>query len=219
MSLHSCQVGQTLLPERVVPRQTEIYKVYGQTRTLVWKHRTVVKQSVDKDRKQCRFCKSTFANCPYCTSAPLPRPWQAPTFTIVPKPALYKKPCFRNDKRRLGRSYLCPHCFEYAVVGYQVEQQGRPLWSVPLWNTYIIKELRKLLEVPPNGKKVTLRIVKGIIDNASWGANLGETECMVPVIKKVGGVFHRLKHECTVGCIIGETESKRPVVVNVTAIA
>lgn len=89
------------------------------------------------------------------------------------------------------------------------------MWSIPLWDTYIIKELRKLLEVPPNGRKVTLKIVKGIIENASWGANLGETECMVPVIKRVGGVFHRLKHECTVGCVLGETQAKVRVVIKV----
>lgn len=155
-----------------------------------------------------------------------PQPLRSvPSFPFAPKPksAPSKKPLIRNDKRRLGRSYLCPHCFEYIVVDYRTLQEGLPLWKVPLWNVPTLKVLLyELLGASPMWKQVIgPRVVQSVVGEggnyATIGCNLGETECLLPVIKKVGGVFHRLNHECTVGCLIGETKSKRPVVVKIKA--
>lgn len=120
--------SQPVVPVRVHRLQKEIYNVCDSCqewcpakRTLVWKQpysarvakflTEETKQRAEDRQQQCHFCCKTTApiseKCPYCTGVP-----KRPSFPFAPKPSgPYKRPHFRNDKRRLGRSYLCPDCF------------------------------------------------------------------------------------------------------------
>lgn len=239
----------------VPPLQKEIYKVCGQTRTLVWKQPTL--QLRQQDAETCKHDKLLIpsALCQTKPRFPQSKPrfvgigpqdfhasWftdeqqrQAPTFTVVPKHAPYKKPSFVNGKRRLGKSYLCPHCCQYVVVGYRTYQVGRPLWSVPMWDTANVKMLLyELLGATPTWKlEVTAPVLLNVDleanDYPTIGCNLGEAEVIVPVIERVRNVFHRDGEPHSVGyglsqigdgdfCLKGETADGEPAIARVIGI-
>lgn len=138
-----CIEYEPVEPVRVAPRLTEIYKVYescNSRRELVWKQRGFAVRTVEKDQKQCDFCKEfkepvdpddPRGRCPFCTSAPLPLRWFTPTFTFVPRQkqvpkdnrAKWSQDMLGDNgiTRKLSgvRTYWCGSCREFHKTGHK----------------------------------------------------------------------------------------------------